>query len=153
MFKKGLMLVGLFLLSTVLAACGNTTETSEITVSNAWIRPGVVGGAPTAAYMVIQNTGNGADRLLDVSADFSDMLAVHETQIVDDVARMIPQEGGVEIPANSTVELRQGGLHVMIIELNEDLIEGQEVELILTFENAGERTIPAIVSVEQPLEE
>lgn len=88
MIKKGLILVGLLLLSTIMVACGNTTGTSEITVSNAWIRPGETDGSPTAAYMVIQNTGNGADRLLSISADFSNMLEVHETQIVDDVARM-----------------------------------------------------------------
>ncbi len=146
MIKKGLMLVGLFLLSTIMVACGNMPNTSEITVNNAWIRPGETDGPPTAAYMVVQNTGNGADRLLSISADFSEMLTAHETQVVDDIARMIPQEDGVLIPAKSTVEFRQGGLHVMIMQLNENLIEGQEVELVLMFENAGEITVSAIVS-------
>lgn len=146
MIKKGLMLVGLFLLSTIMVACGNTAGTSEITVSNAWIRPGEIDGSPTAAYMVIHNTGDGEDRLLGISSDFSNMLEAHETQVVDDIARMIPQEDGVLIPANSTVEFRQGGLHVMIMQLNENLVEGQDVEFVLTFENAGEIIVSAIIS-------
>lgn len=140
------LLVLIIFLSLSLASCGETIEGSEITVTNAWIRPGETDGPPTAAYMVVQNTGNSADRLLSISADFSEMLTAHETQVVDDVARMIPQEDGVLIPANSTVEFRQGGLHVMIMQLNENLIEGQEVELVLAFENAGEITVSAIVS-------
>ncbi|QPC83093.1 copper chaperone PCu(A)C [Phototrophicus methaneseepsis] len=122
------------------------TDTSEITVTNAWIRPGEIDGPPTAAYMVIRNTGDGADRLLSISADFSESLEVHETQTVDDVARMVLQEDGIEIPRNATVEFRQGELHVMIMQLSENLTEGQEVELLLTFENAGEIAVPATVS-------
>lgn len=145
MSKKSIGFVGLLLLLILLAACGATTRTSEITVNDAWIRPGQVGGAPTAAYMVIQNTGDGTDRLLSISADFSDMLEIHETQVVDDIARMVPQENGVEITANSTVEFRQGGLHVMIMQLEEELTAGEDVELTLTFENAGEIKISATV--------
>jgi len=150
MIRKVLKLVGLFLLLTVMVACGNTTGTSEITVNNVWIRPGEVDGPPTAAYMVIQNTGDGTDRLLSISADFSNTLEVHETQVTDGVARMVPQGNSIEIPADSIVEFQQGGLHVMIMQLSDDLTAGQEVELMLTFENAGESVIPAIVSVEEP---
>mgnify|MGYP002713253762 CR=1 FL=1 len=148
MIRKVFKLVGLLLLSIVMVACGNTTNTSEITVKNAWIRPGEIDGPPTVAYMEIQNTGDGTDRLLSISADFSNTLEVHETQVTDGVARMVPQEDGIEIPINATVELKQGGLHVMIMALNEDLIEGQNVELTLKFENAGEIVTVANISLD-----
>lgn len=153
MIRNILALMGLLLLSTVMVACGNTTGTSEITVSSAWARPGEIDGSPTAAYMMIQNAGNGADRLLSISADFSDMLEVHETRVADGVARMVPLEEQVEIPPNSNVEFRPGGLHVMIMDLDENLTEGQEVDLVLTFENAGEIVVPANVSLNGVTEE
>lgn len=145
MFKKMIGFMGLSLLLFLLVACSNTNGESDIIVSDAWIRPGQGGGPPTAAYMVIQNTGEGTDRLLNISANFSDILEIHETQVVDDVARMVPKENGVEIPANSIVEFKPGGLHIMIMQLEEELTAGEEVELILTFENAGEITISATV--------
>lgn len=146
MSKKILWIIGLSSLIFLLVSCNSISQESNLSVNDAWIRPAVVGGSPSAAYMIIENSGDSEDRLLNITADFSDMLEVHETQIIDDIAHMVPQENGVEIPPNSTVELRQGSLHVMIMQVNQDLVAGEEVELILQFEQAGEIIVPASVS-------
>ncbi|GAB4524060.1 MAG: hypothetical protein OHK0046_38460 [Anaerolineae bacterium] len=86
MIGNGLTFIGLLLLSTIMVACGNTTDTSEITVTNAWIRPGEIDGPPTAAYMVIRNTGDGADCLLSISADFSEMILCSVFQLHHNLA-------------------------------------------------------------------
>jgi periplasmic copper chaperone A len=43
----------------------------------------------------------------------------------------------IEIPAGATVELVPGGLHIMLLELVEDLAPGDTFELTLDFEQAG----------------
>jgi copper(I)-binding protein len=51
----------------------------------------------------------------------------------------------IEIPADSTVKLEPGGLHVMLFDLAKDLVAGDTVDVTLTFSGAGEQTITAEV--------
>jgi len=52
---------------------------------------------------------------------------------------------GIDVPAGETVALEPGGFHVMMIDLAEPLVAGETIELTLTFEFAGERTVMAEV--------
>ena len=56
----------------------------------------------------------------------------------------------LELPAGETVALEPGGYHIMLIELVAPLETGQEIEVTLTFENAGERTITVPVRDDAP---
>jgi copper(I)-binding protein len=103
-------------------------------------RPAPLAGGTGAAYMMIVNPTDTADRMVAVSSPVAKVGEMHET--VDDagVMRMIPQPDGFEIPAKSMVELKPGGKHIMLIDLVAPLEVGQEFELTLTFEQAGEMT-------------
>ncbi len=52
--------------------------------------------------------------------------------------RMRPVEGGVVIPAGALVEFAPGGLHGMLMGLDEDLFAGRTYAATLTFEHTGE---------------
>lgn len=56
----------------------------------------------------------------------------------------------LELPAGDTVVLEPGGYHIMLIDLVAPLETGQEIEVTLTFENAGERTITVPVRDDAP---
>ncbi len=43
----------------------------------------------------------------------------------------------LDVPAGATVMFETGGLHVMLTDLTEDLVEGDTVPMTLTFEEAG----------------
>jgi periplasmic copper chaperone A len=47
----------------------------------------------------------------------------------------------IDIPAGGSVELAPGGLHIMLLDLVDDLAPGDRFELTLTFEGAGDVTI------------
>ncbi|MFN8016827.1 MAG: copper chaperone PCu(A)C [Acidimicrobiales bacterium] len=51
----------------------------------------------------------------------------------------------IDIPANTKVQLKPGGYHIMLMELAAPLEKGQQIELTLTFEKAGEQTVVATV--------
>ncbi len=51
----------------------------------------------------------------------------------------------IELPAGEMVELKPGGYHVMLLDLVKPLEVGDEIELTLTFEKAGDRTVTAEV--------
>lgn len=97
--------------------------------------------APAAAgYMTIRNDGETADRLIAVRTDFARTM-LHETKNDAGTMTMIPQTGGVEIPAGSTVSFEPGGLHVMFMGLSDAFREGEKRPATLVFENAGEITV------------
>ena len=97
-------------------------------------------GNTAAAHLIIRNNGDEADRLVSASSNLDAMVQVHEVVTSGGSGMMQELEDGLEIPANSDVELKQGGYHVMIMDIDPELSTGDEVELTLVFENAGEVT-------------
>jgi copper(I)-binding protein len=83
------------------------------------------------------NTGKEADRLVAVSTTAAGKSEIHEMSMNDGVMKMRPVEGGIEIPAGQTVELKQGGLHLMFMQVAKPFAEGDTVTVTLEFEKAG----------------
>lgn len=89
-----------------------------------------------AGFMMIKNTGDADDTLLEVRADFP-KVQIHTTEEKDGIAKMIHIDG-LPIPAGEAVKLAPGGLHIMFMGLSDPLQEGAEIPATLVFENAGE---------------
>ncbi|MCB9959953.1 MAG: copper chaperone PCu(A)C [Rhodospirillaceae bacterium] len=104
-----------------------------------------VGGAG-GAFMTITNSGDTDDILVGASSPVSADVELHTHIMEDGVMRMREVEGGIPVPAGTVVELQPGGYHVMFMEINEPLVEGDEFPLTLIFERAG--SIDVMVSVE-----
>ena len=105
-------------------------------------------GMNSAVYMMLTNPGDSPDRLISAAADVADAVEIHESIMDGDMMRMQQVPGGIEIPANGQVELKPGGLHVMLIGLTRDLNPGETVPVTLQFEQAGAVTVEA--EVRQP---
>ncbi len=104
--------------------------------------------AVSGAYMSITNNGDEDVALLSVSADGVGMTQIHETTVDDnDMASMEEMEDGVSIPAGETVELAPGGLHVMLMNLENDLVEGEIITLTLEFDDDTSISLDAPISV------
>ena len=88
-------------------------------------------------YLSIANKGTAADRLVTVTSPNAGMVEIHTMEIVDDVMTMRPVEGGLEIPAGATVELKPGGAHLMFMAVSEPFKQGATVPVTLEFEKAG----------------
>ena len=108
----------------------------DLRIGHPWSR---AAGANTngAGFMTIRNTGAQPDRLLSASTPIARVVELHTHIREGDVMRMRPV-ADIPLPAGETVRLRPGGLHVMLIGLNEPLRQGAEVPLTLRFERAGE---------------
>lgn len=106
-----------------------------------------------AAYLTITNNGDDADRLVQVETDAADAVEVHDVEITDGVMEMSPLHEGLEIPAGETVTLEPGSYHVMLIGLTESLIAGEDYDLTLEFEHAGEITVSVPILRTEPKED
>ena len=107
-----------------------------------------MGSMNSAVYMLLTNSGDSPDRLLSAAADVAGAVEIHETRMEGDVMHMQQLTDGIEIPANGQVELKPGGLHVMLIDLTRDLNPGETFPVTLQFEQAGAVTVEA--EVRQP---
>jgi copper(I)-binding protein len=94
--------------------------------------------------MTIVNKGRQGDRLITVNSDIAQAVEIHISEMEDGVMTMHQVEG-VDIPTRGRIELKPGGLHVMLIGLRRDLTAGDQVMLTLGFENSGEIVVEARV--------
>ena len=129
-------------------ACGGGggSRVPEISVDEGWARamPLLDDGGESitnsAVYLVLRNRGGVADWLLGAETDVASRVEVHESRIVDDVMRM-RRIDELEVSPEATLELKPGGLHLMLFGLTRSLVEGEEFELTLHFQSSGDRVV------------
>ncbi|MFO7322138.1 MAG: copper chaperone PCu(A)C [Chloroflexota bacterium] len=120
-------------------------------VLDAWARPAGAGMPNSAAYGLVVNLTPFEERIVAAASDAAMAVELHEMTLDDnDVMRMRPVEGGIRVPAGGVALLQPGGLHVMLIGLNEPLMAGETLDLTLEFSHAGET--PLQVPVREPEE-
>ena len=124
----------------LLTACG---AKEGIEVHDAWARASTQ-GANSAVYFVIQNHNAEADELVGAASDAADAVEIHESKMDGDVMMMNRVEAVVLEPATK-VEFMPGGLHIMLIGLEQDLKAGNEIEVTLQFRDSPDITLKAAV--------
>lgn len=90
-----------------------------------------------AAYVSLMNHASEADRLLSVSTPAARVAEIHMTEVTDGVMRMKAVDA-LEIPAMGTLQMKPSGYHIMLMGLTAPLTKGEEIEITLTFEKAGQ---------------
>lgn len=135
-----------FMLAAILCLT-QVSLAADITVTDATARASMTPTATTGAvYFSIINSGKSDDYLLSISTPAASSAMIHETTIVDDVVKMRMIEGGLAIGAGTTVEMKTGATHVMLMGLKAPLKNGETVAMELVFDKAGK------VKVEVPVE-
>lgn len=141
---KRFALVCLLLAGSGGAALAADYQAGTLTISAPWARatPPV---APTGAgFMMLTNSGSEEDTLLGAKADVSERVELHTHTHEDGVMKMRRVEN-VPVPANDTVRLEPGRLHVMFIGLHAPFTVGQSFPVTLQFAKAGEITVEMAV--------
>ncbi|WP_349970044.1 copper chaperone PCu(A)C [Pseudomonas caspiana] len=117
---------------------GLTCQVSAQTqVDDAWVRATVAGQQATGAFMTI--TSSSDSKLLSAQSPVAKIVQLHLSTMKNDVMSMQPVEF-IELPAREPVTLDPHKYHVMLIDLVEQVKEGDKVPLTLTIENAkGEK--------------
>lgn len=141
--RRTSVVVAIILIVSLLTAC----SAKNLSVKDVWARPGLAGGT-SAIYFVVDNPSGQADTLKAVKCDAGMMAQMHLSKMDDAGAMTMIEQESVPVAANSSVEFKPGGLHVMLMDLKTDLKTGDKIKAVLTFEKAGDITIQA--EVKQP---
>lgn len=121
----------------------------DLEISDFYSRETLPNAPVAGGFMTITNNGSTDDRLIAASSDISGRVEIHEMAMENDVMKMRELADGLPIPASATVELKPGGYHVMFMELNKALAQGDTVTVTLEFEQAGSTTITMPVAARQ----
>jgi copper(I)-binding protein len=105
---------------------------AQVTVKDPWVRGTVAQQKASGAFMLLQSAT--AARLVSAASPVAGVVELHEMRMEGDVMRMRALTG-LDLPAGSTVELKPGGYHVMLMDLKKPLQEGDMVPLTLTVED------------------
>lgn len=132
------MVATAFLAGSVMA--DDDIKLGSLKIEDAKARATVPAQKMSGGFMKIENKG-GADKLLAASSSVSKTMELHTMSMEGNVMKM-REIKAIEIPANGKVELKSGGLHLMFIDLKEQLKPGSTIKVKLKFEKAGEVEVP-----------
>ena len=121
-------------IAAVALGIATSASAQTVTIKDAWVRASVQGQNATGAFMSISATET--TRLIGVASPVAGVAEVHEMKMDGGVMKMRAVEGGLEIPAGKTVELKAGGYHVMLLDLTAALPKASTVPLTLVFKDA-----------------
>lgn len=105
------------------------------------------GMSSSAAYMDIENQGKKAVQLVSLKSPVAKKTELHTTLMKDGVMKMQEVEH-LNIPAGDTVQLKPGGMHVMLMGLNGQIKEGDKVPVTMTFSNGQTVSVEAMAKSE-----
>ena len=153
--KNNITILIIFLSLLIIVSCKQKSDNPEtpsktkenlakIVIKDKRIRQSPPTTKMAAGYMIIYNKTAVTDTLISAKCDISDTLELHNMTHENGVMKMRKVEG-IDIPANSSTELKPGGYHLMFINLKGKLNEGDRVKLELNFKNAGTYIISAKV--------
>lgn len=122
------------------------SETSQITITD-WARPGSK-GKMTGAYFIYENKLSVSDTLLTASSPQAMMTQIHESFTTEDGLSGMREKKQIVVEPNQKLILKPGGLHVMLMNLKQDITTSNSVDVELTFSQAGkiELTLPVLTS-------
>lgn len=119
-------------------------EAESIHVTRPWSRALPPVSQNGAAYVTLMNDGHHSDRLMGASSPVAQRAELHAHSMEGDVMKMRPVTS-VELPPGKKLELKPGGLHLMLLGLKHPLKQGDRFPLTLRFADAPPITVEVVV--------
>ena len=117
-------------------ALAHDFQAGDLAIDHPWSRATAASQANGAAYLTVTNSGDG-DRIVAASSPKAARVELHTHDMDGEGVMRMRQVEAIELPAGETTPLQPGGLHIMLFELQGQLVEGETYPLTLTLEAAG----------------
>lgn len=134
-------------------ASAETRAGDVVTAGDPWVRStqGAEDTTMSAAFMTLDNDGDSAVTLAGAQTPVAGTTELHEMTMDDGAMVMQAMSDGLEISAGRGKLLEPGGYHVMLMDLQQELAPGDEVELTLEFSDGS--TLSLVAPVKEFTEE
>ena len=109
---------------------------AQTTVKDPWVRGTVAQQKATGAFMQLTSAQGG--KLVSAKSPVAGIVEIHEMAMEGSVMKMraVP---GLDLPAGKAVDLKPGGYHVMLMDLKQQLKEGETVPITLVVEGKDKK--------------
>lgn len=137
-------------LSTLVSAAFILPAHAQVTVKDPWVRATVSTMPATGAFMQITSAQDA--RLVEAKSPVAGIVEIHEMAMDKDVMKMRALPNGLALPAGKMVELKSGGYHVMLMDLKQQVKDGDTVPMTLVIEGKDKkRTTIEVKALVKPL--
>ncbi len=133
-------LFALLLASITMTVVAAPDRPSPFEFSDAYVRASVPGQTVGAAYISIHNHGSTDDILIGAHSPVAASVDLHSSHMQQGMAHM-QREARLLVPAGGQLDMKPGGIHLMLQDLKHPLKEGDRVPVQLVFEKAGTLTL------------
>lgn len=134
------------LLSTLVYTVLILPAHAQVTIKDPWVRATVSAQMATGAFMQITSAQDA--RLVEARSPVAGVVEVHEMSMHKDVMKMRAVKA-LDLPAGKTVELKPGGYHIMLMDLKQQMKEGDTVPVTLIVE--GKDKTRSTIEVKAPV--
>jgi copper(I)-binding protein len=124
---------------------GMVSATSALQLENVTVRQPLPGKTVSAGYFSVTNPTNQPLQIVAVRSQSFAKTELHQHRMVDGMMKMeaVTQ---INIPANSTVHLQPGGLHLMLFRPEQALELGQQIPLEIELSSGDVLKTHAVVT-------
>ena len=112
------------------------TSYAELAIDDAWIRSGPPNSKTFAGYLKFTNRSSAEISIKELKSNAFEKIEMHSSFTEDGISSM-KKLNALEIPANSTLNLKPGGYHLMLSSPNKMIKESDLIELMIYFEVEG----------------
>lgn len=113
---------------------------ADIEIEGAYARASIPNVPNSAAFFVIKNNSDKDIAITSANSDAAQKNELHTHIKENEMIKMMKIEKLV-VPAKSSLELKSGGDHVMLMGLKKELKAGDEISLELSFSDGDKKKI------------
>ena len=113
---------------------------ADVEIDGAYARASIPNVPNSAAFFVIKNNSDKNIAITSANSDIAEKNELHTHIKENQMMKMIKIEKLV-VPAKSSLELKSGGDHVMLMGLKKELKAGDEISLELSFSDGDKKSI------------
>jgi periplasmic copper chaperone A len=118
---------------------------ADIQIVGAWVRTAVPGQQGTGGFMKI--TAKQDMKLVGISSPVAGVGEVHEMSMNAGVMSMRALPDGIDLPAGKTVELKPGGIHLMLLDLKQALPKDSTIPMTLLLKDKAGKDVKMEIKV------
>ena len=113
---------------------------ADVEIEGAYARASIPNVPNSAAFFVIKNNSDKDIAITSANSDIAEKNELH-THIKENKMMKMMKIEKLVVPAKSSLELKSGGDHVMLMGLKKELKVGDEINLELSFSDGDKKSI------------
>jgi copper(I)-binding protein len=131
------------LAALLLLAAPAWAQAQGITIDHPWARATAPSAKAGGVFLTLK-PGAAPDKLTGASTPVAEMAELHRTVAENGVMKMLPVET-MPVEPGKPVELKPGGLHIMLMGLKQPLKQGETFPITLRFEKSPPVTATVMI--------